>query len=300
MISLIIVATFIGNLGNLWNQLKIELYVNVNTLGVVPLQANASPWQVVNIRDLEEKMVGGSHATIESYPHLVSLSEEGSYNCGRSISTETKILTAAHCLKLYPNSNMSVYGVHHFGWFDIPHGPRKRPRETRKPWHSSSMACSCRWTRWRWNSVSDWSTGIWPHHPSIRLPPQNGSVPYGVGAPMAGWGLTDNDDITALPNILHYNHTNILILRNEECNRPSSYNGSVSVDQFCAGPMEGGHGICKGGSGSPLGLFVDGVQYGIVTGYHGCGLANFPGVFVRVPFFANWIRSITWKEVFRF
>lgn len=249
------------------------------------MQANANPWQAVNRLDLDEKIVGGSPATIDSYPHLVSLHENGSYSCGGSILTETKILSAAHCFKLYPNmSGYTILAGSTYLTGDVNAQERRVSRGFHHPWHAAADGRGDVGILFLIEALT-FALTIRP----IRLPPQNGSVPYGVNAPMAGWGVTDNDDITALPNVLQ--HTHLLIIKNEECNRPSSYNGSVSVDQFCAGPMEGGHGICKGDSGSPL--VVGGVQYGILTDYHECGLPNFPGVFVRVPFFSDWIRSIT-------
>lgn len=233
--------------------------------------------------NLNERIVGGSDTTIDLYPYLVSLSENDSYSCGGSILTENKILTAAHCFKLV--ANMSVYSVlagstNITG--DVNGQKRRVSRGFHHPKHLEGFG------RGDIGVLFLSEPLIFGHNiRAIQLPPQNGLLPYGRSVAMAGWGLTSNDDITALPNVLQ--HTTLLILTNVECNRPTSYNGSVPVDQFCAGPMEGGHGICEGDTGSPL--VFEGIQYGIASWSQECALPNYPGVFVRVSFYSDWVHS---------
>lgn len=215
----------------------------------------------------------------------MNLREDGSFSCGGSILTEIKILTAAHCFKLRPD--MSGYTIL-AGSSYIFGGENGQERRVSRGVHYPRDA----------EGFSQGDIGILfladplifgQNVRAIQLPPQNASVPYGASVPMAGWGITDNDDITALPNVLH--HINVTIFSNEECNRPSSYNGSIQAFEVCAGAMEGGLGACKGDSGSPL--VVGRAQYGILSwGGFGCATPNYPGVFVRVPFFVNWIHSI--------
>lgn len=250
------------------------------------MKANAIPLEIK--RDLEDKIVGGSDTTIDKYPYLVAIRDNGSFTCGGSILSEIKILSASHCLKLVPD--ISIYtvlaGTSYATDTDIVGFEGQGRRVSRVIHHSRGPNVY----------IGIDIAVLFLSEPlifgknsrALQLPLQNGSVPYGICARMAGWGLISNDDPPTFPNVLQ--HTTLPIVTNEECNRPSSYNGIIRDFEFCAGPMEGGRGICNGDSGSPL--VVDGVQYGIVTRKNECGLPNFPGVFTRVPFYTNWVNSI--------
>lgn len=233
-------------------------------------------------RAVEDKVVGGSATIIDLYPYLVSISENGSYSCGGSILTEYRILTAAHCFKLH--QNMSVYSIL-AGSTNITSGKTgleiRVSRGLHHPKHAENRGRGDVGILFLMQALI-----FGPNIRPLQLPYQNESLPYGIRAHFAGWGVTIGDDITSIPNVLQ--GTTLLIHTNENCNRPSSYNETVGYDEFCAGPMEGGHGICKGDSGSPL--VVNGIQYGIASWGNGCGSRRNPGVFTLVPFYSYWIQ----------
>ncbi|KAF5286458.1 hypothetical protein FQR65_LT02225 [Abscondita terminalis] len=54
------------------------------------------------------RIVGGNDAKIEDYPYQISLELNGSHNCGGSILSAVKILTAAHCTISYTIGTLRI------------------------------------------------------------------------------------------------------------------------------------------------------------------------------------------------
>jgi secreted trypsin-like serine protease len=78
------------------------------------------------------------------------------------------------------------------------------------------------------------------------------------------------------------------------CNDTLSYNGMIQAGQFCAGSMMGGRDSCQGDSGG--GLICNGLITGVVSFGFGCGRPRFPGVYIDVSQYIEWIlMSINWQ-----
>ncbi|CAF1477615.1 unnamed protein product, partial [Rotaria magnacalcarata] len=74
---------------------------------------------------------------------------------------------------------------------------------------------------------------------------------------------------------------------------PLLYNRQL---QFCAGVSGGGKDTCQGDSGGPLMMFTTSNQWVLVglTSYGiGCARAAYPGVYTRVAYYQDWIRTTT-------
>ena len=74
----------------------------------------------------------------------------------------------------------------------------------------------------------------------------------------------------------------------DECR---SRDGVITETAICAGGEPNGHGTCGGDSGGPLlnlrnGNFV-GITSGGISGYG----STYPGIFTRVGYYVNWIKS---------
>lgn len=59
---------------------------------------------------------------------------------------------------------------------------------------------------------------------------------------------------------------------------------------LCAGSFDA-RGPCFGDEGGAL--VINGMQYGIVSWIRGCGFHGYPAVYTRIPYFTNWIRSVS-------
>lgn len=127
-----------------------------------------------------------------------------------------------------------------------------------------------------------------PFHPveGILMPePMGLEVPVtGTVCNLAGWGATTEGSDNASPNLMR---VNLEIVDTGRCNK--SYQGMVGNNMFCAGTMSGGRDACQGDSGG--GLMCGGVITGVVSFGYGCGRPRFPGVYMDVSAYANFIEG---------
>ena len=117
------------------------------------------------------------------------------------------------------------------------------------------------------------------------------------GLVVAGWGVTNITN----PNVQSKKLMRAIVpvYNQQACQRVYP---SVSMYNICAGYKNGEKDSCYGDSGGPL-YFYQGVGKpivleGIVSYGRKCGLANFPGVYVRVSSYIGWIREQVrnWNE----
>jgi len=113
----------------------------------------------------------------------------------------------------------------------------------------------------------------------------------------AGWGNTGPSP-PKYPKELH--QVKVETQTRALCNRPQSYNGSVTARMVCAGFPEGGKDTCDGDSGGPLtARDEDGawrVQFGIVSWGIGCAAPNYFGVYTRLAVLSAWVEKMIAKH----
>jgi hypothetical protein len=122
-----------------------------------------------------------------------------------------------------------------------------------------------------------------------------GLLDPGVMAFVSGWGNTQRNGFV-YPDSLHI--ASVPIISNGMANWPDAYAGLVTPAMLVAGDFEnGGTDACQGDSGGPLvvpNLGNNGyLLAGIVSWGFGCGRPKFPGVYTRVPYFAEWLQQQT-------
>lgn len=80
------------------------------------------------------------------------------------------------------------------------------------------------------------------------------------------------------------------------CGRPDSYGKSFNdKSMICAGYWTGVTDTCVGDSGGPLVCIDEKLQphvAGIISWGKGCGRAHYPGVYTRVSYYLDWIKSV--------
>lgn len=106
----------------------------------------------------------------------------------------------------------------------------------------------------------------------------------GTSCTLAGWGATNEGSNNASPHLMR---VNLEIVDTARCNQ--SYQGMVIENMFCAGTMAGGRDACQGDSGG--GLMCNGLITGIVSFGFGCGRPRFPGVYMDVSAYAEFIEG---------
>jgi secreted trypsin-like serine protease len=104
-----------------------------------------------------------------------------------------------------------------------------------------------------------------------------------------GWGTASFDAKSPVSNNLLYALVDVVDA--DKCNDAAVYDGAVNDTMFCAGL--GFADACQGDSGGPAIGYVSGEKYlaGITSWGVGCTNQKFPGVYVNVTRFAQWIRE---------
>ena len=86
-----------------------EVIARVNR---IPLRLQNVLAQVTNKVDIQlsrgvdnsTRIIGGTEAIIDDYPHQIALLYFGRQICGGSIISHTWVVTAAHCVDYYPQN----------------------------------------------------------------------------------------------------------------------------------------------------------------------------------------------------
>jgi Trypsin/Trypsin-like peptidase domain len=105
---------------------------------------------------------------------------------------------------------------------------------------------------------------------------------------VSGWGASVqgshqvSDDLT---------YASVPLIDRRLCNDPVHYDGRITAQMICAGGPDSD--ACQGDGGGPLVLRFGTTTYlyGIVSWGEGCGHANKPGVYTRVPAFVAWLNE---------
>lgn len=116
---------------------------------------------------------------------------------------------------------------------------------------------------------------------AIKLPNQFNLFPYGRNGTITGWGSFIKSPAHALKA------ATVPLLSYSICN--SIFGTTMDPDMLCAGEAAGGIGTCEGDFGAPL--VVNGIQIGVSSREYGNDKPGYPGVYVQVANFGNWIRD---------
>ncbi|XP_063973029.1 chymotrypsin-2-like [Diachasmimorpha longicaudata] len=219
------------------------------------------------------KIVGGYPASEGQFPYQVSLRVKGRHFCGGSIINKRWILTAAHCLRGFNDSAITVV----VGTTKLDEGG--------DIYHSSEVhghqGYSSLFVR---NDIGlihvdediEFSDNVKP----ISLPTEyfdKSDYP----AVLSGWGTTSYPGKS--PNDLQ--HITLTVIDQRDCRNASLMR--ITKKNLCT--LNGkGEGACHGDSGGPL--VADGVQIGVVSWGTPCAKGK-PDVFTRVYSYIDWINE---------
>ncbi|KNG85578.1 hypothetical protein ANOM_006651 [Aspergillus nomiae NRRL 13137] len=216
---------------------------------------------------------GGSPATINDLPYVVSISKLGAYTCAGVIISGNRVVTSAQCvygLEASPTSFSVRAGSSKTssGGYVITVSKISRHPQFKPTTNDFDVA------------VLQLSSSITPG-PTVKLAEfvQSGQEPAdGAECVASGWGdLEGQLQSVTLP-----------IVNREKCNE--TYAGQITDRMICGG-SEAGKGTCPGDRGGPV--TCGGKLAGIISQTNGCDLLGLPDVFTDV---ANsniqaWIKS---------
>ncbi|XP_063070458.1 mast cell protease 2-like [Engraulis encrasicolus] len=240
-----------------------------------------------NTSALQSGIFGGKEAKPHSRPYMASLQISRYHVCGGVLIRRDYVLTAAHCLIDEPPDAV-LLGAHNVSKEEksqqrvgvsesIPH-PKYRPVD--EPWGRQHDIMLLK---------LDPPVKLTKFVSVPELPKKFGRLKAGTRCEVAGWGKRVLG--RGAESVLY--ETTVILDKHSTCK--VSWQNYYNQDQMICSISDGKDGVCQGDSGGPL-LCLEGesrVLYGI-TAYTGvpCDNVKFPEVYMRVPFFLPWIRSV--------
>jgi len=243
-----------------------------------------------------------SHVDGESefgeYPWQVAILKKDQYDnvyvCGGALVGPNHVLTAAHCIKGHPASELRV----RLGEWDVN-------RETEFYPHVEKDVTSIliHPEFYQGNLYNDIALvkfegfvdlARYPHVSPACLPPKYQDF-TGSRCWVTGWGKDSFGTVGKYQNILK--EVDVPVINNVDCENKLrrtrlGYDFKLDSGFICAGGEEGKD-ACKGDGGGPLVCEKQGIWYlsGIVSWGVGCGQHDVPGVYTKVSEYTDWVQK---------
>ncbi|XP_059475915.1 clotting factor B-like [Neocloeon triangulifer] len=254
-----------------------------------------------NFAPAPESIIGGVPLrTAQSSPWMAAIGERTKsgivWFCGGSLIAAQWVITAAHCISSTNRKPELVrLGELDFSRSDDAASPKDfmvanvvRHPEFDAPVYYHDVALL------KLREPVSFNKFIQP----VCLPPSGLRILDGAIATIAGWGDTafggEKSDVLL--------EVGVQIIPNERCTKAYSssrlmfnYPQGITSNLLCAGDTEkGGKDACKGDSGGPLVMREGNVHtlIGVVSTGVGCGSRTYPGLYVRVSNYTEWILNV--------
>jgi trypsin len=226
--------------------------------------------------DFEAKIVGGSRASISTYPWVVYLTDPSGFQfCGGTLVKANKVVTAAHCTVGSSASSVRVVAGR-----EDKNSTAGVVAKVTKIWiHPSYQDATLG------SDVSVLTLDRNLTYATLPLATSADSSLYAAGnsSTILGWGTTSAGG-SASRYLLK---ATVPLTSNSTCS--SAYSEYSSTAMVCAGYPQGGVDTCQGDSGGPL--VYGGKLIGITSWGQGCASAGYPGVYTRVSTYSSLIQQ---------
>lgn len=229
-------------------------------------------------RQVGSRIVGGEESTTQQWPWVASLNMVwGSHFCGGSFITRRHVVTAAHCVsffRLLPHFLQVRVGGHDAQVTARVSLVSIHPNFGRLAKFDSDLALLTLAEPVVFNTATA----------PVCLP--SAEATPGRPAMVVGWGKVA-EGAQVFSQTLR--QVEVELQDKDAC---AGYGSSLTHGMLCAGVSGGGRDSCHGDSGGPL-MTQDGdsrwVIAGVVSFGRGCGRPDFPGVYVDLFHFRDWI-----------
>ncbi|XP_046856415.1 uncharacterized protein LOC124449513 [Xenia sp. Carnegie-2017] len=229
-------------------------------------------------------IVGGTEATPNSWPWIVSLTRRGSIHCAGSIIDKYWILTAAHCLV------QSTIPATFFTGITINVADHRTDTTSVYEYSLTSVAMYIHPKYYVNGPVyfADYDVALMKLPTPLNftervqpvcLPSRDDIFNGNDTCFVIGWGRTASGSTSP-----YLQQVKLDVISLQECNSFSFFNGRVSPRSVCGGRRSGGVSACNGDSGGPYQCKRNNtwIQLGIVSWGRSCVQARYYSVFMDV------------------
>uniref|UniRef100_A0A672S2F7 Trypsin-like n=1 Tax=Sinocyclocheilus grahami TaxID=75366 RepID=A0A672S2F7_SINGR len=234
---------------------------------------------------LNPKIVGGQNAVRGSWPWQASINyvPNGGLVCGGSLINKDWVLSAAQCFQELTASTTVIYLGRQWQIGTNSHQISRTVTQIiiHPKYHPDTFDNDIALVQL--SSSVTFNDYIRP----VCLAAAGSTFAAGTESWITGWGKLNFGD-TTLPNTLQ--EVKIPVISNSYCK--SVYESIFTDNILCAGPIEGGKGLCQGDGGGPL--VINGsqwIQSGITSFSVQCTAPKYPGGYTRVSRYQHWISS---------
>lgn len=237
----------------------------------------------------QPKVIGGADVSVSDIPWQVLFIIDSTSVCSGALVSATKIVSAAHCFDGFPSSKVLAWaGVTEMsdrsdsnklsvGQISIHPGFDAQTFANDIAVITLNKAVPVRLGAASIGLPAGKNVGEWPV--------------LGAAATVSGWGETTTG-VTVASNRLQAAVVDVLAAPGSAvC---GSYGAAYLPDlQICAGVIDGRVDACQGDSGGPLTIYVEGqpILAGVSSTGLECGLAGYPGLYVRMTTYLSWLES---------
>ncbi|XP_037796159.1 trypsin-1-like [Penaeus monodon] len=244
---------------------------------------------------LRARIINGEETKKHQYPWMVALLYKKKSFCGASIISDRVVLTAAHCTDgMTPEALEVKIGDHDLTQKDVS---RERAVSVKKIVQHDGYDSFTMNNDISLVFLTSKLTFTWRVAP-ICLTPYDVTY-FKEQALVMGWGLTSEGDKKSSSPVLLQAKVKVIVM--SHCRTLYGFESiDVSGKMICAlGERTDG---CQGDSGGPLVWRDDATgryfQVGVTSWGLGCGNPDYPGVYVKLSKYLDWVYANTGESVF--